>query len=153
MLSRLEQLANASTVVASAQRAAGRYFYFKTLPSDNNRKLYVPVGGSERLLVDPEKKSTTAAHYSLDRLLCAVDRPDGLWINQVGRNLTDAADGLLNGKRYLLHGRDPLFTAEFLSMLAEAGVQPPGTEQSIIRTLRVGRVGLHGKFSRQRQMV
>ena len=31
-------------------------------------------------------------------------------------------DGLLNGKRYLIHDRDPLFTAEFLSTLAEAGV-------------------------------
>jgi hypothetical protein len=68
----LEQLANASTVVASAQRAAGRYFYFKTLPSDNNRKLYVPVGGSERLLVDPEKKSTTAAHYSIDYFVPSI---------------------------------------------------------------------------------
>ena len=29
---------------------------------------------------------------------------------------------LLNGKRYLIHDRDPLFTAEFLSLLAEAGV-------------------------------
>jgi putative transposase len=43
-------------------------------------------------------------------------------MNQVGRNLTDAVDGLLKGKRYLIHDRDPLFTAEFLSMLAEAGV-------------------------------
>jgi hypothetical protein len=42
-------------------------------------------------------------------------------MNQVGRNLTDAVDGLLNGKRYLIHDRDPLFTAE-LSLLGEAGV-------------------------------
>jgi transposase InsO family protein len=48
--------------------------------------------------------------------------PNGLWMNQVGRNLMDAVDGLLNGKRYLIHDRDPLFTAEFLRMLAEAGV-------------------------------
>jgi putative transposase len=46
----------------------------------------------------------------------------GLWMSQIGRNLTDANDGILNGKRYLIHDRDPLFTAEFLSMLAEAGV-------------------------------
>ena len=45
--------------------------------------------------------------------------PSGLWLSQVGRNLTDAVDGLLKGKRYLIHDRDPLFTAEFLSMLAE----------------------------------
>jgi hypothetical protein len=43
-------------------------------------------------------------------------------MNQVGRNLTDAMDGLLNGKRYLIHDRDPLFTGELLSMPAEVGV-------------------------------
>jgi putative transposase len=48
--------------------------------------------------------------------------PNGLWMNQIGRNLTDSVDGLLKGKRYLIHDRDPLFTAEFLSMLADAGV-------------------------------
>jgi len=48
--------------------------------------------------------------------------PNGLWMSQIGRNLTDAVDGILNGKRYLIHDRDPLFTAEFLSMLADTGV-------------------------------
>ena len=43
---------------------------------------------------------------------------NGLWMNQIARNLTDAVDGLLKGKRYLIHDRDPLFTAEFLSKLA-----------------------------------
>jgi len=47
---------------------------------------------------------------------------NGLWMNQVGRNLTDAMDGLLKGKRYLIHDRDPLFTDEFLKRLSEAGV-------------------------------
>ena len=46
-----------------------------------------------------------------------------LWMSEIGRNLTDAVDGILNGKRYLIHDRDPLFTAEFLSMLAEVGVK------------------------------
>ena len=48
--------------------------------------------------------------------------PNGLWMNQIGRNLTDAVEGLLKGKRYLIHDRDPLFTAEFVKMLAETGV-------------------------------
>ena len=48
---------------------------------------------------------------------------NGLWMNQIARNLTDAVDGLLKGKRYLIHDRDPLFTAEFLSTLAEAGTE------------------------------
>jgi hypothetical protein len=40
-------------------------------------------------------------------------------MSQIGRNLTDSVDGLLKGKRYLIHDRDPLFTAEFLELLAE----------------------------------
>jgi transposase InsO family protein len=48
---------------------------------------------------------------------------NGLWISQVGRNVTDAVDGILVGKRYLIHDRDPLFTTEFLGMLADVGVK------------------------------
>jgi len=44
-------------------------------------------------------------------------------MSQIGRNLTDAVDGILNGKSYLIHDRDPLFTAEFLSVLAGVGVK------------------------------
>ena len=47
----------------------------------------------------------------------------GLWMSQVARNLTDAGEGFLVGKRYLIHARDPLFTAEFLATLAASGVQ------------------------------
>ena len=50
-------------------------------------------------------------------------RTNGLWMSQIARNLTDAVDGLLKGKRYLIHDRDPLFTAEFLSTLAEGGTE------------------------------
>ena len=49
--------------------------------------------------------------------------PNGLWMSQIGRNLTDAVDGLLRGKRYVVHDRDPLFTDEFLTILAGAGVK------------------------------
>jgi putative transposase len=48
---------------------------------------------------------------------------NGLWMSQIGRNLTDAVDGILAGKRYLIHDRDPLFTVEFLSMLDTSGVK------------------------------
>jgi hypothetical protein len=41
---------------------------------------------------------------------------NGLWMSQIGRNLTDAIDGIPNGNRYLIRDRDPLFTAEFLRM-------------------------------------
>ncbi len=39
-------------------------------------------------------------------------------------NLADAVEGVLAGKRYLIHDRDPLFTAEFLEMLGSARVKP-----------------------------
>ena len=48
---------------------------------------------------------------------------NGLWMSQIARNLTDAVDGILNGKRYLIHDRDPLFTTEFLDMVAEVDVE------------------------------
>jgi putative transposase len=48
---------------------------------------------------------------------------NGLWMLQIGRNVTDAVDGILNGKRYLIHDGDPLFTVEFLRMLADLGVK------------------------------
>jgi transposase InsO family protein len=48
---------------------------------------------------------------------------NGLWMNQVARNLTDAVDGVLAGKKFLIHDRDPLFTAEFLRTLEAAGVK------------------------------
>jgi len=48
---------------------------------------------------------------------------NGLWMSQIGRNQTDPVDGLFVGKRYLIHDRDPLFTAEFLEMLAHVGIQ------------------------------
>jgi len=48
---------------------------------------------------------------------------NGLWMSQIARNLTDADDGVLAGKRYLIHDRDPLFTAEFLRTLDTTGVK------------------------------
>jgi putative transposase len=49
--------------------------------------------------------------------------PNGLWMSQIARNLTDAIDGFFTGKRYLIHDRDPLYTTDFLSILAGAGIQ------------------------------
>jgi transposase InsO family protein len=48
---------------------------------------------------------------------------NGLWMNQIARNPTDSGDGLLTGKRYLIHDRDPLFTHEFLCTLRDAGME------------------------------
>jgi transposase InsO family protein len=48
--------------------------------------------------------------------------PDGLWMEQVARNLLDAADGFLVGKRYLIIDRDPLYTREFREAMKRGGV-------------------------------
>src|SRR5215472_12065137 len=48
---------------------------------------------------------------------------NGLWMSQIARNLTAADEGILSGKRYLIHDRDPLFTDEFLNMLGDTGVK------------------------------
>jgi transposase InsO family protein len=50
--------------------------------------------------------------------------PSGEWMKQVARNLTDASDGFLNGKLYMLHDRDPLFTYDFRKILRSSGVEP-----------------------------
>jgi len=50
-------------------------------------------------------------------------RPNGPWMEQIARNLT-WEDGLLKGKQYLIHDRDPLYTAKFESILNAAGVEP-----------------------------
>ncbi len=52
-----------------------------------------------------------------------VPEPDGLWMEQVVRNLTDGFEGFLQGKRYLIHDRSPLFTKGFAEILKAAGVK------------------------------
>jgi len=51
-----------------------------------------------------------------------TNQPSRAWMKQIARNVTDCADGFLRGTRYLILDRDPLYTREFRSMLADAGV-------------------------------
>jgi len=53
-----------------------------------------------------------------------VHQPYGEWMKQIARNLTDAFDGLLHGKRYFIHDRDPLFTDVFRRILRDNGIKP-----------------------------
>ena len=48
--------------------------------------------------------------------------PDGLWTEQVARNLVDEFAGFLRGKTHLIHDRDPLFTKAFRGILKSGGV-------------------------------
>ncbi len=52
-----------------------------------------------------------------------LPQPDGIWMKQVARNLTDCFCGFLKGKRYLIHDRDPLFSSDFAQILLAAGVK------------------------------
>ena len=47
-------------------------------------------------------------------------RPNGPFMMQVGRNLTDPLDGFLRGKRWLILDRDQKFTTEFRNLLEHA---------------------------------
>ena len=52
-----------------------------------------------------------------------TSEPDSAWVVQCSRQLTDAVDGFLVSKRFLLHDRDPLFTETFRQTLAASGVE------------------------------
>jgi transposase InsO family protein len=49
--------------------------------------------------------------------------PDGRFMLQVARNLTDAFDGFLLGKRYLILDRDSKYTEEFRQLLVDSGTK------------------------------
>jgi hypothetical protein len=46
-----------------------------------------------------------------------TSQPDGNWMTQVARNLTDAEDGFLRGMNYLMLDRDRLYTTAFRDLL------------------------------------
>ena len=49
--------------------------------------------------------------------------PGGAWMEQIARNLVDAVDGFLLGKRCVLTDRDPLYTEGFREILKNRGVK------------------------------
>ena len=66
------------------------------------------------------------------RVTCAgiTAHPDGAWMQQVGRNLTDPVSGFLSGKKYLIMDRDVIFHAGFRRLLEQSGIQPVRTPPS-----------------------
>ena len=72
--------------------------------------------------------------------------PNGNWMAQVARNQTDAIDGKLNGMKYLIHDRDPLFQGRFDRYIEDSGCGikrlPPhspelnGYMESFIKTIK-----------------
>jgi len=52
-----------------------------------------------------------------------LPRPNGEWMKQIARNLTDCDEGFLNGSHRLIHDRAPLFTRSFRAILKSSGVE------------------------------
>jgi prolyl oligopeptidase len=76
LLDRIKALDNAGNVVSALQIWGGHYFYFKTEPGSDNRKLYLRenANAAERLLVDPEKLTTAdGKHSSIDYFQPSLD--------------------------------------------------------------------------------
>jgi prolyl oligopeptidase len=76
LLERVKALDNAGAVVSALQVWSGKYFYYKTEPGSDNRRLYVRDGlhSPEQLLVDPEKLTTPdGKHYSIDYFQPSID--------------------------------------------------------------------------------
>ena len=46
-------------------------------------------------------------------------KTNGLWMDQIARNLCDDVDGFLKGKKYLIHDRDPLLPSSFATHLLQ----------------------------------
>jgi transposase InsO family protein len=69
-----------------------------------------------RIVIDLETRRVTVAGI--------VHQPEGRWMAQVARNLTDVTSGFLRDGYYVIHDRDPLYTADFRAILESGGVTP-----------------------------
>ncbi|HEX8879087.1 MAG TPA: prolyl oligopeptidase family serine peptidase [Candidatus Acidoferrum sp.] len=76
LLARIQSLDNAGAVVSALQVWGGHYFFLKTEPGSENRKLCVrdTPNAPERLLLDPEKLTTPEGkHFSIDYFQPSLD--------------------------------------------------------------------------------
>jgi hypothetical protein len=53
-----------------------------------------------------------------------TSEPDGAWMTQLARNLTDPSEAFLRSVQDIILDRDPLYTAEFRRLLRQSGVKP-----------------------------
>jgi hypothetical protein len=87
-----------------------------------------------------------------------TSEPDGAWMTQLARNLTDASDGFLRSVQYVILDRDPLYTNAFSGAAAgqwREATGSPGVESEFervrraLRRVRQVRVfGAHGAAGR-----
>ncbi|HIL71858.1 MAG TPA: transposase [Verrucomicrobia bacterium] len=58
------------------------------------------------------------------KIVGITPNPDGEFMAQCARNLTDCDDGFLQGKKYIIHDRDKKYTDQFDELLEDTGVKP-----------------------------
>jgi len=58
--------------------------------------------------------------------------PDGAWMAQLARNLTDPSDGFLRSMQYIILDRDPLYTTSFRRLLRDTGLRAIPTAVGIL---------------------
>lgn len=77
---RLNELSDAGVSVRNVTRRGERYFYYKQMPGENNRKLYFREGltGAEKLLVDPEKYAVGGGQSTI---ISFSPSPDGKFVS------------------------------------------------------------------------
>ena len=89
------------------------------------------IAAADFLTVEAWTRSGLVTHYVLFvihhatravNIAGVTPNPDGAFMTQVARNLTDHVDGFLRDKRYLILDADSKFTAEFRRILEDAGV-------------------------------
>ena len=76
LLARIKSLDNAGNTVSALQVWGGHYFYYKTEPGSDNRKLFTrdTLSSPQRLLVDTEKMTTAdGKHHSIDYFQPSLD--------------------------------------------------------------------------------
>jgi prolyl oligopeptidase len=75
LLKRFDELSETGVRVNGIQHAGNFYFYYRTAPGENDRRVYVRDGfkGAERLLIDPEKLSAPGKRYSIDSFSPSFD--------------------------------------------------------------------------------
>jgi prolyl oligopeptidase len=75
LVKRIEALDNAATRVADVQLCGSRYFYQKTLATDQTPKLHVRDGlkGEERLLVDPQRLGGGKGRFAISQYFPSRD--------------------------------------------------------------------------------
>ena len=62
------------------------------------------------------------------KIVGICQQPNGQWMKQMARNLTDGFSGFLEDKRFIIHDRDPLFTKDFRKILSDYGIKPIRTQ-------------------------